>query len=248
MPDIVIHAKMGTEVIDRLGLQLNDELFRFGLLGPDPFLYCWPSYNKYSSVMHRQHTGRFLLELAERCHDRDTFSYLCGFLCHYALDSRTHSFIISLAEKTCSGSKQSVFMHIAIEHRLDRDNGGRTMIPPFPSETIREAFEGAIEAVYGWKNTWMKLKRRYWHIKPFYALIRDRFGIVNLILSPFKGSPSMVSAKSRACDGLDLSDFYPLLDSSIEDAVEFIKCAGRFVKGEVGAEELSRIIGNQSYL
>ena len=248
MPDIVMHAVMGKRVRQRLGLDLNDELFRFGLLGPDPFLYCWPKYNHYSSIMHRQRCGDFLLELAKRTKNKDTFSYLCGFLCHYALDSLAHPYIISLANSMCPDKKQAVFMHIAIEHRLDRDNGGRTEIPPFPSRTIRRAFEGSIEKVYGWKDAWKKLKAGYWHIKPFYAIIRDRYGVVNGILSPFKGSPAMVSAKSRVCDGLDMSDFYPLLDASVEDAVKFIKCAGRFVNGKSGTEEFRTVIGDRSYI
>lgn len=248
MPDIVMHAVMGNKVRQRLGLDLNDELFRFGLLGPDPFLYCWPKYNKYSSIMHRQRCGDFLMELAKRTKSKDTFSYLCGFLCHYALDSLTHPYIISLANSICPDKKQAVFMHIAIEHRLDRDNGGRTEIPPFPARSIRRAFEGSIEKVYGWTDTWKKLKAGYWHIKPFYAVIRDKHGVVNGILSPLKGSPAMVSAKSKACDDLDLSGFYPLLDSSVEDAVKFIKCAGRFVNGKAGEEEFRTVIGDRSYI
>ena len=139
-------------------------------------------------------------------------------------------------------------MHIAIEHRLDKLEGGKVSIPVFPSDTIREMFNCSIEKVYGWKDTWEKLKKRYWHIRPFYAIIGDRYGIFNKLTGWNSASLSMVSSKSRICDGLDLSWFKPLYLQSIEDAVEFITAASRFLRGEIGKKELSGIIGNRSYL
>ena len=124
MPDIVVHTKFGAEVFGRTEPDIDRDIYNFGLLGPDPYLfYRWyvPPFrhrvNRYSAVMHRERTGGFLTELARRAvGDRAVVSYLCGFLCHYALDAATHPYINEKAG-------YSAVMHMAIEHRLDKMSG-----------------------------------------------------------------------------------------------------------------------------
>ena len=239
---------MGKEVRRRLKMDLNVSAFRFGLLGPDPFLFTWPYHHRYSSIMHRKRTGAFLMELADRVRDNDTFSYLCGFLCHYALDSIAHPPIIQLARKLSADEKHASYMHIAIEHRLDLMDGGRMTVPGPPPESVREMFNSSIEKVYGWNDPWKKMRRDYWHIKPFYTLVWDRSGILNRMLTPLGGKPAMVSYKSSVCDGLDLGWFRPLFEQSIEDAVRFIECARSYTEGRIGRSEFARVIGNRPYI
>jgi len=239
---------MGQAVIRKMQLDINIRAFRFGLLGPDPFLYTWPDFHRYSSIMHRKRTGAFLMELADRVCDKDTFSYLCGFLCHYALDSLVHPEIISLARKLCPDEKDSQYMHIAIEHRIDLMLGGKTSVPDPPPESIREMFNDSIETVYGWKNAWKKMRRAYWHIRAFYTLVWDRYGILNKTIGRLGRRPGMISYRSGACDGLDLGWFDKIFDQSVEDAVRFITCAKDYISGRADRNEFRRVIGNRPYI
>lgn len=248
MPDIAVHTSMGEKVYNMLNLNLNRQVFQYGLLGPDPLLFGMSVFSGYSSVMHRQHTGDFLLEMARRCRLRDEFSYLAGFLCHYALDTLVHPYIIETARQNITKPGHLKYMHIAIEQRLDVLDGGNIKIPEFPPESVRSFFNKSVESVYGWKNTWNNLKHNYWVMKPFYAVVGDRYGILDRMLGWMGGPPSMFSYKSHVCEGIDLSSFYPLYDASIDDAVRYITCADAFVRGRIGEDEFREIIGDKPYL
>lgn len=249
MPDIVMHTKFGVEVSARLGLQVNRDVFNFGLLGPDPYLFYrfyMPPFrnvvNRYSSVMHRERTGEFLAELARRAiDDEDVFSYLAGFLCHYALDSCTHPYINDKA-----GHKAS--MHMAIEHRLDVLSGGNVRIPPFLPESMREQVGSAVTAVYGWKDAWQKLRDGRRDMAPFYRLVTDRSGMLDRFARLTHTKLSLVSYRSKALVGMDLSGFYPLYDRALDDAVSFITAARRYVDGKLDEQGFREIIGSRSYI
>lgn len=62
--------------------------------------------------MHSKNVNLFLLELARYSQSREMFSYLAGFLCHFALVSKTHPYINSMATGRPG-------MHCAIERTLD---------------------------------------------------------------------------------------------------------------------------------
>ena len=249
MPDIVMHTKFGAEVSERLCLRVDRDIFNFGLLGPDPYLfyrfYLPPfrnSVNRYSSVMHRERTGDFLSELARRATgDEAVFSYLAGFLCHYALDSCTHPYINDKA-------RHSALMHMAIEHRLDVLSGGNVRIPPFLPESLGERVGGAITAVYGWSDAWQKLREGRRDMAPFYRLVTDKSGRLDRLARMTHTKLGLVSYRSKALESMDLSGFYPLYDRALDDAVSFIAAARRFADGELDEAGFRENIGSRSYI
>lgn len=249
MPDIVVHTKFGAEVLGRLSLEVERRIYDFGLLGPDPYLfYRWyvPPFrnrvNGYSSAMHRERTGEFLTELARRSKgDRGVFSYLCGFLCHYALDSTAHPYINEKAG-------HSAAVHMAVEHKLDKLSGGDIRIPPFLSERLREKVGGAITAIYGWGDAWEKLREGRRDMAPFYRIVSDKSGTLAKIADKTSSKLRFVSYQSKAIDDMDLSGFQPLYQKALDDAVRFIEAARAFVGGGIGEEELSAAIGSRSYI
>ena len=249
MPDIIVHTGFGAEIFDRMQLDVNRKIFDFGLLGPDPYLFYnffVPPFrnrvNRYSSVMHREHTGDFLFELASRAKgDLDVFSYLAGFLCHYALDSSTHPYINRKA-------KNSAAMHMAIEHKLDNMSGGRLCIPPFLPESMRGPVGGAITKVYGWDDAWEKLRQGHSHMTPFYRIVTDKNGRLDRIAQRTNTKLRLVSYRSKAIDGMDLRGFYPLYRRALDDAVSFIGAARDFVDGKTGEKEFREAIGSRSYI
>ncbi len=249
MPDIVVHAHMGAEVYEKLGLTVNSDIFAFGLLGPDPYLFYRffiPPFihrvNRYSSVMHREHTGDFLTELALRSrHDPEVFAYLAGFLCHYALDSSAHPYINRKA-------KNDIAVHIAIEHRLDRLDGGALRIPPFLPDRLKPAVGGAITKIYGWQDAWDRLKDGHRHMAPFYHMITHETDILNRILYHSHTGAALLTYQSTAVDDLDLRGFYPLYHRAVDRGVVYIKAAQDFVSGSIDEAALRRVIGSRSYI
>ncbi|MBQ3330939.1 MAG: zinc dependent phospholipase C family protein [Ruminococcus sp.] len=249
MPDIVVHTNFGSKIARKLELEIDRDIYNFGLLGPDPYLfyhfYMKPfgnRVNKYSSVMHREHTGEFLTELAKRAKDdEDVFAYLAGFLCHYALDSDTHPYINRKA-------KNSAAMHMAIEHKLDKLNGGKISIPPFLPERMKEPVGGAITGVYGWKDAWDKLRAGHRDMAPFYKIVEDKKGRLNFFASLTHTKLELISYRSKALDNMDLRGFAPLYQRAQNDAVKYIEAAQAFVKGEIDEEAFREVIGDRSYI
>ncbi len=115
MPDICAHLLCGHDVINSLESQnwkrvLNEriKIFNLGCQGPDIFFYndFWPWRKKKRGpeigiMMHLKKTGDFFIEsfkyLKKRVNDYNDyltlFTYLSGFICHFALDRNAHPFI-----------------------------------------------------------------------------------------------------------------------------------------------------------
>lgn len=249
MPDIVVHTSFGAEALEHTQADVDRAVYDFGLLGPDPYLFYRffvPPFrnrvNRYSAVMHRERTGDFLTELANRAKQNgEVFSYLAGFLCHYALDSNTHPYINRKA-------KGSSAMHMAIEHRLDQLNGGEIRIPSFLPDSLRDDVGGAITQIYGWRDAWDKLKEGHRHMTPFYRLVGDRSGRLDRFASKTHTKLALISYRSKALEGMDLRGFVPLYRRALDDAVRFIETAQAFVKGEIDESAWRAVIGNRSYI
>lgn len=111
MPATVTHAYFSNDVYDILPNQIKERisLSRIKMFGQgtDPLMF----YHLFSvkpgkkirlmqRVCHRQHTRDFFCQFIEdikKSHleeDSDVCSFLCGFICHYVLDSTIHPFVI----------------------------------------------------------------------------------------------------------------------------------------------------------
>ena len=243
MPDIIVHNRMGRTVYKNLppeiSSEIDREIYRLGLLGPDPYalyrFFAAPfrhGIHTRMSEMHQTKTADFLIEMAKNSESREMFSYLCGFLCHYALDSTAHPYIDAL-------SKDQVYMHMAIERRLDLQElekmgmslsnrpitGG--FFVPFLPESMRPAYEKVVKAVYGWDDAWSKYRSSYMHHKLFYYIVEDPTGLVDKVLrhvprSVCHGKISIVSYQSHVCDGMSFDEFEMLRRKSIRKAIKCI--------------------------
>lgn len=249
MPDIVVHTSFGEEVSAKLNLDVDRDIFRFGLLGPDPFLFYHfyiPPFrnrvNRYSSVMHRTHTGDYLTELAVRAKtSHQVFSYLAGFLCHYALDSNTHPYINRKA-------RNDPAMHMAIEHKLDNLNGGEICVPPFLPESMKASVGGAIRKIYGWDDAWEKYRQGSRDMKPFFRIVEDKSGRLDAFARRTHTKLALVSYRSREIEDMDLRGFDLLYRRALDDAVRYIEAAQAFVGGRIDETQFREIIGNRSYI
>lgn len=123
MPASYTHYRFGCDVLAALPEALqasiapHRSLFDIGLHGPDLFFYTNPlvknSVARLGYAMHH-HPGRtaFGRFLALHNGSGEGFAWLAGFLCHFALDSVCHSYVIQMEALGMS--------HVRLETQLDR--------------------------------------------------------------------------------------------------------------------------------
>ena len=126
MPAVYSHYRLGQKVIEQLNNPLkkiilnNQDLFNLGLHGPDILFYNRPyihsKVNQLDSTMHQQKANNFFkksLSILKETKSEAQFIYLCGFVCHFILDSNCHGYIDNIIVVTG-------ITHFEIETELDR--------------------------------------------------------------------------------------------------------------------------------
>ena len=288
MPDVAVHLSFGEEVRCSLPPEIQKTLvpdpYNFALLGPDVWFMHkpWIRRNGRGRRMHTTHTGQFLSQLALEAQKSDqprlVFSYLAGFLCHYALDSAAHPYIIRLTtvEYPWPGA------HRAFEHTLDvleleraglwgerhPMTGHAFRAIRLPRE-MRPALDAAYKQTYGWINSWRNLNRAYWFFRFLYSLMENPRGL-GAWLSKVTRSPKLKSLiySESPFAGMDVEnqehrpwphfhDASVLSSESFSDlrekarlrAVEMIEASWNFVfNHNISRSSLEARIGNDSYL
>ena len=127
MPSTYAHYRFGQDVLRALPektrkiLLQEEDLFNIGVHGPDLLFYYKPfSHHPLHAEGGRMHrltakdyftqAGRTFLARGARKAD---YAYLCGFLCHFALDCACHGYINNLAARGQAS-------HEEIESEFDR--------------------------------------------------------------------------------------------------------------------------------
>ncbi len=255
MPDIVVHNAMGRKVLNKLSPEImdliNKDVFYFSVLGPDPFIFyrfflpCLRhGVNARSNTMHQKKTGQFLMELGAYARNPEIFSFLAGFLCHYALDSISHPFIDDMA-------KNNYKMHIAIEHKLDvlelerQGKQRRDIMKLFPKFPDLPAVRLSLKNIYGWDDNCYEVG--YWYMILYHWFAKDQSGLVNMIFHKAKGKRGAISYRNHLCDDMSLEDFASLENNAVDYAVNLISAAYDYREGIISKEEMQIIVGNRSY-
>ena len=196
MPDVAVHAAFGREV--RAGMdsaaaaRIRDVPYTFALFGPDLwFMYQpWKRREGRGRRMHTTRTGEFLMALARQAakssHPEELFSYLAGFLCHYALDTKTHPYIIHMTEEKTKIPRG----HMSFEHTLDRLEMERAGVwgekhpvtdHYFPKlrlpACMREDIDAVFREVYGWPHCWKALNVSCPRYRLCYRVLENPHGL-----------------------------------------------------------------------
>ena len=107
MPSTYAHDRFGARVLERLPqdvrrvLQAHRNLYDIGLQGPDVLFHHKALHknpvNELGRAMHKWSGRRFFGSLTDKAQDDAAKAYLCGVLCHFALDSTCHSTVNAIA-------------------------------------------------------------------------------------------------------------------------------------------------------
>lgn len=127
MPSLYAHHTFGRNVFQGLPEHLKSvirkypDAFKAGLQGPDflffyrPFFRCHT--NKLGHAQHRKPFDEFLSQIRPTIQRKGRncgeYAYLLGFICHFMLDSESHSFVIPKA-------KEPGYNHLVMEIEFDR--------------------------------------------------------------------------------------------------------------------------------
>ena len=288
MPDAAVHGAFGQEVRRELPEEIRqlirNDPYTFTLFGPDIwFLFePWKHREGRGRRMHTTRTGDFLMALVRRVKvSRDPeslFSYLAGFLCHYALDSTAHPYVIHVTEEQYHYPR----CHTSFEHSLDIAEMERAgvwgekhpvtdhyLVPVKLPESIRQDVDAVYEEIYGWKNCWQASNIAYGRFRFCFRRMENAGGTMarlargtkHPMLKSYAYSESHFQGMdvenrehrewrhSHAPEQRSTEDFAALRKKALARALEMIEGAYRFLfRGEGTEEELSALIGSFSYL
>lgn len=127
MPAIYAHTVFGEEVLKKLNPELQKiiqddmDYYNIGVNGPDILFYNQPlkhnPINRLGNNMHKQIAFDFFMHgknTVKKSINRDAaIAYVCGFICHFILDSECHGYV-GECEKKYGAS------HYEIEADFDR--------------------------------------------------------------------------------------------------------------------------------
>jgi hypothetical protein len=141
MPALLTHHLFGEAMLARLGsavFPVTDEYdpFLLGTQGPDPFFY--PVFTtqlvalrRFGSRLHREHINsafdalRAYVRRLPATEQPLLNAYLCGYLCHFALDRTAHPFVFAWQYALCDAGVPGLsreaggYVHAQIEADLD---------------------------------------------------------------------------------------------------------------------------------
>lgn len=288
MPDPTVHVSFGREVLASLPEEVRDfivpEPYHFALFGPDVW-FLYKPVGRHESRGRRMHTtkpGLFLMSLLRRARVSDCraemFSYLAGFMCHYALDSTVHPYVIWLT------AEKHVFprSHMSLEHALDaavmrRDGFWGEKHPVtdnyFPKLQLPEAMQddlnAVFETVYGWTDCWKDMNRACLRYRACFRIMDNPRGLAARMtrLTKLPALQSLMYSESFFHDRdpeneahrpwhhpfdptLTSEESFPeLQEKARRFAVSIITAAYHFLRYEEGTDEsLAALIGDRSYL
>lgn len=219
MPDIITHYVFGLDTAHYLKntslypvLKENADLFFIGLQGPDPIYYhrFRQKDSKFSigSKMHTEKTGDFLISAL--CHLKKyeptskefgtCLSFLCGFICHYILDSMTHPYIFYLGGRYLEGVPEThkyMGLHRKIELAIDsilceerfsikssQFKVHKTILKPTKiPDSILTMFDDVLFLSYGINGGGKLYEESYHDFKTYFKLTYDHLGTKKAISS-----------------------------------------------------------------
>ncbi len=207
MADIYMHSKLAEEVINKIDYDFNKKIVFLAAQGPDPLYYNYFSknyneYRKYANLMHNKDTDKFFINMITYIKDnlnKDTYSFLVGFICHYTLDVKIHPYVyhhIGIYKKDDPKTHSYRGLHLKFERSIDallierdlgiKHNRFKLIKKHYPLKTApfstMKIMDYVLKETYGKEHGGVMYlissQKMYWNLKHF---VQDRFGIKKLI-------------------------------------------------------------------
>jgi len=211
MADIYLHSRLSEEVIKELPYDFNQKIVFLGAQGPDPLYYNAMSkdhkiYRFYADRMHDTDTQQLFLRMIEsvkKNYNQTTYSFLVGFISHYALDVSIHPYVyhnVGVYSKSDPTTKDVRGLHLKFERSIDcvviKDETGKKahklqlknkyfplkMVPLDIINIMNDVLQDVYNKQHGGVMYLMAVNKMYKNVKHF---ITDRSGIKKVLLSFF---------------------------------------------------------------
>lgn len=203
MADIYLHVRMAEAITQKMDYPFVKPLIYMGAQGPDPLYYLQfdkeaKEYRYYADRMHDTNTQMLLTNIVQyvRRHlNEETYSFLVGFICHYALDVKLHPYVyynVGVYEKDKPETHQYKGLHLKFERSIDavvieRDeklkahkfNFQKKYFPKYKVPEVVSSIMGyALKQTYG-KDDGEEMYHKAARAMQFNLrhFVRDRFGI-----------------------------------------------------------------------
>ncbi|MGL5677561.1 MAG: zinc dependent phospholipase C family protein [Cellulosilyticaceae bacterium] len=213
MPDTISHYLFGLDTTKNIPesplyriIKEHRNLFFIGCQGPDPMYYHRPykkeNYSYVAARMHSEQTGYFLsssLCYLKKFKDTPQFfepclAYICGMLCHYALDTTTHPYIFYLGGRFIPDDPSThkyKGLHKQIEMALDalllqeifglkanQFKVHKHIVKDIPiPDVILSLYEELLFSIYAISDGSMIFKQSYQDFRSYYKVTYDHFGV-----------------------------------------------------------------------
>lgn len=222
MPGIILHNHFAKIVYSALEENVkaaidNTSLYEFGASGSDVFLYkCFISKKQLKKneeiyyKMHTKNTKAFLIELSREAKlNKELFSYLVGYLCHYYLDAITQPYAFyktgvydpsinnsvkyrGLQQKLQRGMDYYVLEnYFNVNPNTYKVYSKMLKLKKLP-KTIMQDINVLYEKVYDIDNAYKLINDCIHWRRCFYFFIYDPIGIKNKILSKLDNGKSVI--------------------------------------------------------
>jgi hypothetical protein len=130
MPDIYIHARLAQDVANELTIETDPAIVSLGASGPDPMYFHVfhknrSTYRMYADQLHDTNTKDYLKKMVryvKQNYTVETYSYLMGFICHYAADVIIHPYIyynVGIYDSNKPETKEYKGLHVRFERSVD---------------------------------------------------------------------------------------------------------------------------------
>jgi hypothetical protein len=208
MPDFYMHHKIAKAIAKIISQPIDENMLLVGAQGPDPLYY--PVLNKrsttfhtYADYLHEKNTSKALTHMTtytKNNFNKDTYSFLIGYICHYGLDITVHPYVyhnVGIYNKNDSSTKEMQGLHLKFERSIDaalieKDTNRKAHKFPFTKKcfpvknvttNVSDMMDDLLKTTFEEKDgnaMWQQaVKAQYLTIK---HLVTDRFGYKKVFL------------------------------------------------------------------
>lgn len=251
MPALLTHYLCGNAVLKliedeniRSSIIKHRNVFNLGTQGPDVFFYyrAWPWTNnegipELGNRMHEEKTGEFIWEAlqyiirSDKVHRSILTAYMCGYLCHYALDCHTHPYIFyrtgfvrrgeeNTSKYTCYHRMFETALDVLmLKRELNKKPSGfksykQIQIQKEAAADIGDMYSKILKKVYSVDLSAELVCRAVADIAEIAAVLRDKTSMKKMLLSRLEKSLGKQPMFSSMILPLEINDDLDYLNTS----------------------------------